>query len=537
MSVPRWQPSDLVTRREQILLKRLGRVRKLFGFLRQYRLRIFDDSFQDELAAMYRDTGAGSDPVVPALMAVAALLQGYVGASDAEVVELTIVDLRWQMVLGCLGCEAPAFSQGAFQDFRERLIRHGMDRRILERTVEVARETGAFDWRKLPKTLRVAIDSRPLEGAGRVEDTVNLLAHAAHNIVVCVAELLRWSEVRVAEAAGIPLLLASSVKKALDIEWSDPEAKAEAVERLAVQLDRLGAWIRQKLPEEMKKPPLREHLETLAQIRTQDLEPDPTAGGKRRRVREGVAEDRRVSIEDPEMRHGRKSKSHRFNGYKQHVATDLDTTLIVGCVVTPANRPEEEAAAPLKAEVDRLERKVAEWHLDRGYVASPVTAEVIADGAEVVCKPWVPRNGKLFAKTDFKVNLRALTITCPAGEVQPISPGSTVEFDPETCAHCELRPQCTMSSRGRQVRIAEDEALQQRLRKLISTSRGRERLRHRVAIEHSLGRISRRQGRRARYLGVRKNEYDLRRASAIQNLEITHRRLVQQAEAATRKAA
>jgi hypothetical protein len=536
MPVPRWKPSDEYTRRELVILKRLKRVRKLFAFLRQYRLRIFDDSLQGELAAMYRDTGAGSVPVPPALMAMAALLQGYVGASDAEVVELTVADLRWQMVLGCFSSEEPAFSQGAFQEFRERLIRHDMDRRLLERTAEVARETGAFDWRKLPKTLRVAIDSRPLEGAGRVEDTVNLLAHAARNIVVCVAELLRWSEVRVAESAGIPLLLESSVKKALDIEWSDPEAKAEAVERLAVQLDRLEAWIRQKLPEEMKKPPLREHLETLAQIRTQDLEPDPTKGGSRR-VREGVAEDRRVSVEDPEMRHGRKSKSHRFNGYKQHIATDLDTTLIVGCVVTPANRPEEEAAAPLKAEVDRLERKLAEWHVDRGYIASPVTAEIVAAGGEVVCKPWVARNGKLFTKTDFKVNLRALTITCPAGEVEPISPGTTVEFDPETCAHCELRPECTMSSRGRQVRIAEDEALQQRLRRLISSKRGRERLRERVAIEHSLGRISRRQGRRARYLGVRKNEYDLRRASVIQNLEITHRRLVQQADAAARKAA
>jgi hypothetical protein len=32
-----------------------------------------------------------------------------------------------------------------------------------------------------------------------------------------------------------------------------------------------------------------------------------------------------VSIEDADMRHGRKSKSKRFNGYKQHVGTDLDT--------------------------------------------------------------------------------------------------------------------------------------------------------------------------------------------------------------------
>jgi hypothetical protein len=65
------------------------------------------------------------------------------------------------------------------QEFRERLIAADLDRRVLERTVELAKATQAFDHRKLPKTLRVAIDSSPLEGAGRVEDTFNLLAHAA----------------------------------------------------------------------------------------------------------------------------------------------------------------------------------------------------------------------------------------------------------------------------------------------------------------------------------------------------------------------
>src|SRR5207244_401265 len=98
------------------------------------------------------------------------LLQTYTGASDAEAVELTVVDLRWQMVLGRLGDTEPAFSQGALQAFRERLIRSDMDVRLLERTVALAGDTKAFDPKKLPKTLRVAIDSAPLEGAGRVED-------------------------------------------------------------------------------------------------------------------------------------------------------------------------------------------------------------------------------------------------------------------------------------------------------------------------------------------------------------------------------
>lgn len=84
------------------------------------------------------------------------LVQGYLGMSDAEMIELTVVDLRVQMVLGCLGTETPPFSQGALQEFRERLIAADLDRRVLERTVELAARTKAFDPRKLPKTLRAA---------------------------------------------------------------------------------------------------------------------------------------------------------------------------------------------------------------------------------------------------------------------------------------------------------------------------------------------------------------------------------------------
>jgi hypothetical protein len=191
MSVPRWAPESTPSKREQMLLKRLGRTKKLFAFLREYRLELFDTAFQDELAMMYRDTGEGKTPVAPALMAMALLLQAYVDASDAEAVELSVVDARWQMVLGVMGSDEPAFSQGALQAFRERMIKHDMDRQLLERSVELAQRTKGFDYKKLPSALRLAVDSRPITGAGRVEDTVNLLGHAARKLLECAAALLQ----------------------------------------------------------------------------------------------------------------------------------------------------------------------------------------------------------------------------------------------------------------------------------------------------------------------------------------------------------
>ncbi len=69
---------------------------------------------------MYRGTGAGKEPMPPALLAMALVLKGYLGMSDSDAVEATVLDLRWQLVLDCLGASEPPFSQGALQAFRER---------------------------------------------------------------------------------------------------------------------------------------------------------------------------------------------------------------------------------------------------------------------------------------------------------------------------------------------------------------------------------------------------------------------------------
>jgi hypothetical protein len=274
----------------------------------------------------------------------------------------------------------------------------------------------------------------------------------------------------------------------------------------------------------MVKPPLKEEVETLVQIMRQDLEPDPGGGGVK--IREGVAPDRRVSVEDREMRHGRKSKSKRFNGYKRHIATDLDTDLILAGAITPANRPEEEAAPELQKDIALQGFGIGELNIDRGYIASPLVDEILGAGGEVICKPWASRNGKAFAKAAFRFNMRDRTITCPAGEVEQLRFGSVVEFDPEVCDPCRLRAKCTAATAGvgRTVTIAANEKLQHKLRKLQASPRGRVKLRERAAVEHRLAHLSRRQGRRARYRGVRKNLFDLRRACAIQNLETIQRK-------------
>lgn len=520
MTLPRWNPPATLSSREARIRKRVGKKRKLFGFLCDHRLELFDEEFQTELEQMYRDTGAGKDPVPPAQLAMALLLQGYSKASDSEAVELATCDARWQLVLGC--DEAP-FSQGALFNFRERLIAHDMDRKLLERTRELAKRTGAFDFKKLPKKLEVAVDSSPLLGGGRVEDTFNLLAHAAWKVVMCVAELRgRPADLLVGEL-GIPLLAEPSIKKALDIDWSNPIAKNEALNRLLGQIETLEHWVETNLSNQANKPPLQDQLALLEQLREQDLEPDPGGGG--RRIARGVAKDRRVSVEDPDMRHGRKTKTKSFNGYKRHVAVELDTKLILAVALASANEPEKDSLPTL---VDRLDQQGLELgclYFDRGYIESSDVPELMADGVEIICKPWRQSNGDKFAKTDFELDFANQTVTCPSGQTRPMILGEIARFEPDICNTCELKPKCTTSDRGRGLRVAANEPLQAKLRVLQSSADGRARLRERVPIEHTLAHVSQRQGNRARYLGKRKNEYDLTRAAVLVNLQVIQHEL------------
>jgi hypothetical protein len=521
-----WNPAVELTKQEGFILKRLGKVRTLLPFLRRHRHELFDESFQLELDTMYRASGAGKEPVSPSLMAMATLIQGYLNVSDAMMVELTMLDLSVQCVLDCLGTSSPAFSQGAFHDFRLRLMSHEMDQRILERTVELARRTGDFDAKKLPKSLRIGIDSSPLDGAGRVEDTLNLLGHAGRDIARCVAKLLGDSFENVCEQSGATLLLESSIKKALDLDWTRPGIRDEGLRKLLAQLDVLVTWVKKRLPEKVAEPPLSLTLATLEQLKQQDLEPDPNSPGGGGRIKRGVAKDRRISITDKDMRHGRKNKNKLFNGYKRHLAADLDTNLIHAVAVFPANQVEHLAAAPLKRAIESNGYTIAELFIDRGYMSSPVVEQMIAEGHDVVSRPWSSSRPGFFSKLDFHFNLKSKTVTCPAGVEMPFVEGTQVHFPAQLCDLCPLRAECTTAKkgRGRCLSLADNELLQEHFRRGLRTAKGRSRLRTRTRIEHRLAHLSRRAGTRTRYRGIRKNEFALRRSAAVLNLEVLNHR-------------
>jgi lambda repressor-like predicted transcriptional regulator len=410
---------------------------------------------------------------------------------------------------------SPARPGESAERFRRRLVEKDLDRRLVERTVEVAARTRGFGAR----ALRAALGSSPLWGAGRAEDTLNLMGHALRKALGVIAVLQGRGQAAgmtmLAEQAGVPQLAASGLKAALDRDWDDPAARDEALAEVLGLLDRVGALLAGQAGEEGAA----QALSAARQVRDQDVDLTGLAPSLRR----GVARGRRVSVEDSEMRHGRKSRSVLFDGCKRHVPRDLDTGLITAVGITPANAPEASVTSDIAADLDHGGWNLAELHTDRGYLASDLVRDRGQD-LVIFCKAWRVRNssGRL-AKDQFSIDFTTGQLTCPAGVTMPFRPGKTVRFPKGTCAACPLRERCTASSNGRSVSIHPDEELLAELRQRQKTPEGRAQLRERVAVEHALARIGHRQGRRARYNGTRKNLFDLRRVAIVHNLHVIAR--------------
>jgi len=508
-----WTPPIELSAEEARIVARCKKA-KLYVFLRQHRHELLDEAFQRELATMYPQRRRGEEPVAPAMLAMATILQAYEGLSDEDAVEASIDSRRWQMLLGTLGSDDPAFAQGTLFNFRQRLIAHEMDRRLVERTVELARTTKGFSH----KALQAAFDSSPLFGAARVEDTFNLIGHAVRDVVRTVAQRLDVPFDEAARRSGVPLVAgATSLKAALDVDWDDPAQKKAALGTLLGQVRELGAFLERELADALAVPPLREQWATVAQFIGQDIEPDPEGGGVR--VKQGVAKERRISVRDGEMRHGRKSKSSRVDGYKRHLAVDLATKLIVAAAVTPANRPEGEASDGLLRDVEKQGFTVEDLYIDRAYLLAEAVEVRRFWDMRVHAKAFPLRNHGRYTKADFRLDFTDGTITCPTGAVVPLVRGSIARFPTSACGPCEQRERCTKAP-SRHLSIHREEPFLVQLRARQKTTEGRADLRLRVGIEHRLAAVGGPKRRRARYVGARKNLFDVRRHAAVANLHV-----------------
>lgn len=527
-----WNPGVEISPAEAKILK-LCKKQKLWAFLRKHRHQLLDAEMRVALREMYAASGRGK-PVCPEQLALAFVLQVAFHVPDHEVPTLTAVDRRWRMVLDCLDEELDeaAFSQGSVFHFRERAREHGFMRRLLDKTIALAEETRGFSH----KRLRVMIDSSPLMGAGRVEDTFNLIGRAIAQLVAVAAVEAGREEAELVEQLELTVVSAKSVKAALDVDWRVPTARAEALQTLLEQFDRLRCWLSDQFTAQaLAGPPIGEAVALVERLIEQDTEPDPDDPSGGRRVRKG-GKDRQISISDPDMRHGRKSSKRPFAGYKRHISVDADIPGLVRSVrVLPANVREHAAAEPLLQDVEG-DSELSELHFDRGYLPAEGIHRRRAAGLRIISKPPTPPKSKdgRFGKADFDfdIDVGGGVVRCPAGVAQKVKQGKSrayAAFSSARCKDCKLAARCLPASGRKVITLHPHEALHQQMSAELAAPEGRADRRERVLVEHVLARLGAVQGTRARYRGLAKNQTHAEACAAVANLYVLGRLLAEAA--------
>lgn len=458
----------------------------------------------EDFAGMYAE-GLGRPSIPPSLMMRALLLATKDRTSDRESARRSRVDLDWKMALG-LPSDHPGIGATTFSLFRARVVLHDADQALFRKTVRKAVEAKLF-----PRKVLALIDSSPVLGAGAVVDTYELLRRAIGQVVRSLGE------------ESLSKALRRTLKRYLketkpDIDWANPDARRAELRRMVDASRRLLAAVATR-PEAAPAACL------LGAIVDQDVEIDPETGEPR--IRQGVAPDRIVSVTDPEMRHGRKSRSGRFNGHKLHVIEEESTEIVLAVDVGAGNGSDGDHAAPLVEQAREAGVQIAEVVGDMAYGDGDTRAEVEAAGATVLAKVPPAPNGRFFAKTGFTIDPDAPSATCPAGvtttDARPTidrkgRPTVYLVFDEEVCAVCPLRSRCVRGRGARRITLNFHEARLAKARAGLERASVKRKLRRRAVVERKIDHLHDLGAKKARYRGRRKTKLQAFLAATVANL-------------------
>jgi transposase/IS5 family transposase len=468
----------------------------------------------DDFAEMY-NLEEGRPSLPPSLLAQVLLLQRHDNVSDREAVARLKFDLRWQYALR-LPVGYPGFAHANLCHFRSRLIVHGLERLPFEKLTELAVETGLLD-----PSAPQAIDSSHIFGAAAVEDTYRLLRGGLRRLLAkLVACEPQWGASLIEQ---LDLSAYQSPEKP-EIAWDEAETRADFLKQIVGDSRRLLAAL-----DGVARAEIREAASLLIELLDQDI---TTGDAGEPEIKQGVAKDRTISTTDPEMRHGRKSSSKRFDGYKVHLTESLDSEIITDVAVTPGNAHDAEAAAEMLQRQEQALGSLPEELLgDTHYGSADTRVELAALGVEVIAKlPPNPQAGRgRFAKEAFLIDLEQETVTCPAGHTTDRffirrdakkRPVTCFQFDADLCRDCALREQCTTSKNGRTITLHYHQAVVDAARAYNQSEEFKQKYRRRALIERKLSEMLWRHGLRfGRYFGRKKTELQALLVASVVNLK------------------
>jgi len=485
----------------------------MFAFLAAHRAEVFPD---EDYADLFAPPGRGRPSVPATQMAAVMTLQALHDFSDREAAEAVRFDVRWKVAIG-VSLDDKGFDPSTLVYWRNRIAKSARPHRVNEAVRKVIEQTGILKGRR-----RRAVDSTILADAVATQDTVTQLVSAIRRVG---REVPGAAEQIAKVCTGCDYSKPGKPK----IDWDDPAAKDALVSALVNDANTLVATVGDGELDE----PAASAVALLALVAGQDVEPAEGSDGTdgRWRIARKVAEDRVISVNDPEARHTRKSPEARRDGYRAHVAADPETGIITDEKLTKAAGTENSDAA-VAAEFVAAEAASGRgdagggpfgWYGDSAYGTGELRAAIAGAGHQAVIKPWPaqPVIAGGFTRDDFTIDAAAGTVTCPAAITRQITARNAVIFG-AACRACALRQRCTTAKDGRTLHLHEHDGLLRAARAAWAAGAGlrEDYMAHRPHVERAIAQVATWRGRRIklRYRGEAKNNAWLKRRTAAANL-------------------
>jgi transposase len=470
----------------------------------------------DDLATMYcPDNGRPSLP--PSLMNGVLLLQFHDDVSDEEAVERTKYDLRWKVALD-LSLDFPGFHATSLTKYRDRLTENSQERYGFNRFIAVGREAGF-----IPDRITLLTDTTNVKGAGAVQDTYTLLRKGLR-------KLLKAAGFQVpGKRRGLSPRIRALVERYVDrerkadIDWADPQQRLSELQVLVEDVE----TALELAAEQSDNDEVRYLGWLLTKILGDDIVTDEEGQSQ---IGQGTAPDRIISISEPEMRHGRKSRAHRFDGFKVVVSTEQSSELILDIADVTASGSDGAHLIPTIERTEAEAKVSVERAIGDGAYGSGKNRAACAERDEAIdlVSPLAKPSDPEVHKSAFQIDLEAQTATCPQGHrvigklgpKQDGRPTWLFTFPRAPCEACPLFERCVRSKKtGRTVRAGPYEAYLQEARARQQTKEFDTVYRFRPAVERKIGELVRRGLRNTRYVGESKRQFQRLWLGAAVNLK------------------
>jgi hypothetical protein len=402
--------------------------------------------------------------------------------------------------------------------FRSRLASYGQERYAFDRFIQVGRAAGF-----IPDKVSLLIDTTWVKGAGAVQDTYTLIRKSVRKLLRAMGYPLPGK--RQGCGQEIEGLLARYVDqdRRAEIDWQDPQQRQAQLKILVADAEAvLDLAVQQAADEEVRSLGW-----MLSKILGDDVELDEHGHP---RIAEGTAPDRIISTTDPQMRHGHKSASRRFDGYKTSVATEETSEMILDIGDLPASSGDGQELMPTVGRVEehagvRVEQVIA----DGAYGSGPNRAacaerEAPIDLVSPMRRPADPQ----VDKSAFAIDWEAQTATCPSGHTVPTAAileqaGRAVlkfAFPRSDCETCCLFERCVRSQEhGRSLTTSPYEAYLRAARDRQETQAFQRLYRQRGRVEGKQSELVKHGLRETRYLGEDKRQFQRLWIAAAVNLK------------------